>query len=181
MKHSAVYLYRYPAFFMLCAFMCIGASCGSNTGKVSTVTNADSSLKNKALRQCLNERTAKSIIRWGEYDPATGVTRAYQWGGDLQLKKLSRETFKETFKEEMLMTTDEHRFCVSLTDIVKTFERVPTLNSPGAITRYIEYYPSVSKDAFRAVWNPRYRNVGNKDFRAIYDTLMTVVPVSSQW
>lgn len=180
-SHSFVYLYRYILFLLFCGCLCTGASCGSSSTQNTASNQAANNLENKVLRQCVNERTAKSIIRWGEYDPASGVTRAYQWGGDLQLKKLARENFKEPFKEEMLIKTDEHSFCISLSEIVKTFEKVPTLNSPGAISRYIEYYPAANKDVFRAVWNPRYRNVGSKDFRVIYDSLMTVVPENDRW
>lgn len=181
MERTVICLYRYPALFMLCAMMCIGASCGSNTVQDTKVHNDDNSLKNKSLRKCINERTSKSILRWGEYDPVSGITRAYQWGGDLQLKKLERENFKEQYTEEMVLKTDEHSFCISLSETVKTFEKVPTLNSPGPISRFIEYYPAANKDVFRAVWNPRYRNIGNKDFRAIYDTLMTAVPDAGRW
>jgi hypothetical protein len=180
-SHSFVNLYRYILFLLFCGCLCAGASCGTGSTQNTASNQAANNLENKPLRKCITERTSKSIIRWGEYDPASGVTRAYQWGGDLQLKKLARENFKEQYTEETVLKTDEHSFCISLSETVKTFEKVPTLNSPGPISRFIEYYPAANKDVFRAVWNPRYRNVGSKDFRAIYDTLMTAVPDAGRW
>lgn len=160
--------------------LCFAAGCGSNIPSNGTVTNETQNSTEKTVR-CLNERTVKSTIRWGEYNPETGVFRAYQCGGDLQLKKISRESFSEQYKEQPISNVKESGFCTILTETVKTFERLPTLNSQGPISRFIEYSPAPSKDSFRAVWNPRFRTFGSKDFRAIYDSLMVLVPQNEQW
>lgn len=160
--------------------LCLAAGCGSTTPatKEDSTQTATQSIQ---LKKCLNERTVKSVLRWGEYDPETGVFRSYQCGGDLQLKKISRESFKEQYKEENLVKIEEHNFCNVLTETVKTFEKLQTLNSSGPISRYIEYSPAPEKDSFRAVWNPRFRTFGSKEFRAIYDSLMVMVPTKDQW
>lgn len=160
--------------------ICLAAGCGSTTPATND-DNSQSAASSLQLKKCLNERTAKSVLRWGEYDPETGVFRSYQCGGDLQLKKISRETFKEQYKEENLIKIEEHNFCNVLTETVKTFEKLPTLNSSGPISRYIEYYSAPEKDPFRAVWNPRFRTYGSKEFRAIYDSLMVMIPMKDQW
>ncbi len=178
---SFVRLFRTNIIFLSrIMIICLAAGCGSTT----PATNSDGTQSTNSsiqLKKCLNERTAKSILRWGEYDPETGVFRAYQCGGDLELKKISRESFKEQYKEENLVSIEEHSFCIVLTETVKTFERLPTLNSSGPISRFIEYYPAPEKDPFRAVWNPRFRTFGSKEFRAIYDSLIVMVPTKDQW
>lgn len=145
------------------SILCSGAGCSP------AVEKAD----------CINERTKPVVIRWGDYDTEGGRLRAYQFNGSLELAKVKRETVSEQPDIEKYGTMEGVQFCTWLRKSLDVFEQIQSLNAPGETSRYVEY--STPKTTIRAVWNPKFQTFGSKEFRALYDSLMTLVPEKEKW
>lgn len=128
---------------------------------------------------CLNERTRPAVVRWGDYDTKSGQLRAYQFAGSLELATVRRETYQEQPEVAVFQPLDGRVFCTWLRKTLDVFEQIQTLNAPGEMSRYVEY--STPKTTIRAVWNPKFQTYGSKEFRALYDSLMTLVPAGKRW
>ncbi len=128
---------------------------------------------------CVNERTRSAVIRWGDYDTKGGRLRAYQFNGALELSKVKRETMSEQPDVEKYATIEGQQFCKWFRKSLDVFEQIQSLNAPGEISRYVEY--STPKTTIRAVWNPKFQTFGSKEFRMLYDSLMTLVPETEKW
>ena len=131
---------------------------------------------------CMNERNRESIIRWGDFNPKTGATKAYQFTGTAIRAKYLREnsTSDAILRQEQPMTTEN--FCKYLSLTLRTFDTIQTLHAPGADqARFIEYTNSITNTSARAIWNPIYQTYGSKEFRAVYDSLMTIIPNDERW
>lgn len=131
---------------------------------------------------CMNERTRETIIRWGDYNPKSGEMKAYQFtGGAVRSKYLRENTASEPVLslEKPIAPED---FCRYLTLTLRTFDTIQTLHAPGAEqARFIEYTNTTTNSSARAIWNPNYQTYGSKEFRAVYDTLMTIIPTQERW
>ncbi len=140
----------------------------------SSCTHADTNMPS-----CINERTRQTIIRWGNYDVNSGKLHSYQFTGSLALATVHRLTYREQPVIDNIGAIKGEVFCKWLAKTIETFEDIQTLNAPGETARYVEY--SSSKATIRAVWNPKYQTFGSKEFRALYDSLMTLIPDRNLW
>lgn len=131
---------------------------------------------------CMNERTRETTIRWGDYNPKTGEMKAYQFTGSAIRSKYRRETTASEPVLSLEKPIAPEDFCKYLTLTLWTFDTIQTLHAPGAEqARFIEYSNLSSNSLARAIWNPNYQTYGSKEFRAVYDSLMTIIPMNERW
>ncbi len=131
---------------------------------------------------CMNERTRETVIRWGDFNPKTGETKAYQITGIAERAKYLRETSSSEQILKQVQPIAPEEFCKYLTLTLRTFDTIQTLHAPGSEqARYIEYTNTTTNSSARAIWNPNYQTYGSKEFRAVYDSLMTIIPTQERW
>lgn len=131
---------------------------------------------------CMNERTRETIIRWGDYNPKTGEMKAYQFTGGAIRSKFLRTTSSSDPVLSLEKPIAPEDFCRYLALTLRTFDTIQTLHAPGAEqARFIEYTNTTTNASARAIWNPAYQTYGSKEFRAVYDSLMTIIPTQERW
>ena len=135
-----------------------------------------------ATKTCINERTNKTIIRWGDYITKTGAFKGYEYHAeDLHVYTVTSENRDSKPTLTIVDTVYADVYCNRLNAVIEGFTEIQSLHSPGIISRSVEYVNEKTNVHKKAIWNPAFATFGSKEFRTIYDSLMLSVPVKNIW
>ncbi len=124
---------------------------------------------------CLTDKQKGLIIRWGDYDNEKKEFNGYLLNTDAEYFSVKGGGLIGKHDEELLGTIDSDNYCKLFHAIRKEFLATQTLNSPGDISRIIEFNNPTTNVILRAVWNPKFQTFGSKGFRKIYDQLQDIL------
>lgn len=125
---------------------------------------------------CVNPTQKDLLITWGVIDKPNKVFNGYQLDTKGQIFSIKADTnFVDYKRINFIMKLEEDVYCSYLKQTINTIIKTQALNTPGDTVRLFEYNDSAANTIIRAFWNPKFKTGGNKQFRAIYDSLDAVV------
>jgi hypothetical protein len=128
---------------------------------------------------CINERTQETIIRWGDGEISSGAYSGHEMRAkNLGVYTIKRSSGNEQFQANHMDSVNIDLFCKRLQDIISTFTAIQSLYSPGKTFRSIEYINPKTNVHKKAIWNPEFATFGSKEFRALHDSLMRMIPAT---
>lgn len=136
--------------------------------------NAEKKVSEKP--KCVGEKNKNLIIRWGDYDTYRLTTIGYQLTSDCRLVAVKKEINDKDYITEYIKTLDPDRYCEIMRLATMAVVAVPTLNAPAEKVNFVEYINEPLNVYNKAQWNPAFDNKGNKVYKALFDTLMALVP-----
>lgn len=126
--------------------------------------------------ECLNKRHNDLIIRWGQESEKMDFTLGYEINTNRELFILQRSKGEKEYLREKITTIKPDAYCRNYNAIMKNILKTGSLHVPSDPAMFLEFTSKSSGIQFRAVWNPKHRNAGNKEFHKLFDSLMTLVP-----
>ncbi len=126
--------------------------------------------------KCVGEKNKSLIIRWGDYDTYRLITVGYQLTSDCKLVSVKKDINDKDYISEYIKTLDPDRYCEIIRLVTMSVVAVPTLNAPAEKVNFVEYINDPLNVYNKAQWNPAFNNKGNKVYKALFDTLMALVP-----
>jgi hypothetical protein len=133
-------------------------------------------------RTCLNERTIHTVLRWGDYQERSGVYKGFELhASNLKLYRVYRQNQQSEMQRQIIDSVNAPEICRHISTVINTFTDIQSLYSPGPVSRAVEYVNNQSGISKRAVWNPQFQTFGSKEFRAVYDSLLALIPASALW
>ena len=125
-------------------------------------------------KDCLNKNQKNTIIIWGSLKSDNSFKDAYQLTSDAVIKHF---TILNGKKEDtsMVRKLSSIEVCNSFNETMGLFLKLQSLNVPADSNCFIEYINPDSHVQLRALWNPVFTNRGNKDFKQLFEKLMTLV------
>ncbi len=116
---------------------------------------------------CIHKSALKSEISWGtllQGNPA--VVYNMKMDGSINLK--------DNDVEKSLTVINPDTLCNILRDMGILIIEIQTLNVPADKNHFFEYKNPDENYYFRAVWNPKHTNDGNKKFEEFYNRLQNL-------
>lgn len=155
------------------------AACGSATveQRDKSASYISNSLDAEPAPNCIR-KGAKIYLRWGEIRNGTSMypTDSTTYSG-WQLSPVGVFDSIYSPKPAILRTVQISRrvpnaiFCALFDSTKRALLQVQVLNYPGKVQRFLEYADSTQQVYFRGMWNPEFKNAGNKGVNAVYDSL----------
>jgi hypothetical protein len=125
-------------------------------------------------KDCLNKNQKNTVIIWGSMKNDNSFTNSYKLTSDASIKHLLILNDK---KEDKLLEKklSNKEVCESFNEVIGLFLKLQTLYVPADSNCFIEYINPDANVKLRALWNPIHTNQGNKDFKELFEKLMTLV------
>jgi hypothetical protein len=125
-------------------------------------------------KDCINQNQKNSLIIWGSMKSDNSYKNEYQLKSDAVI---THTTVMKNKKEVEILNykLSNIEVCDSFKEVMGLFIKFQSLNVPADSNCYIEYINPDSNVQLRALWNPIHTNKGNKDFKLLFDKLMTLV------
>lgn len=125
---------------------------------------------------CVSESKKDIVIRWGYYNMEKKKISAYEITTDAKLHYVESDTSLLHMTRETLAQLDFNDYCKAQNFTGVVILRTQALNVPAPLTRFVELIDSSKGMGQRGVWNPFHENVGSRQYRLLYDSLMKLVP-----
>lgn len=114
---------------------------------------------------CINQSAFNAELSWGNLE-----------NGDIDTvfrMKMNGEIFSSLNNfEKPIKIADSDSLCEILREMGRLIIEVQILNVPSETNHFIEYKNEERDYYFRSVWDPRFTNESNKDFRLLYKRLV---------
>ena len=120
---------------------------------------------------CITEGYKDITVRWGEVDNETGSFAAYQMNGNLEVKRVIRDSAGKPESVCNFGNIDKQRFCSLYLLLNNAMIKTQVLNEPGKITRFFEYKNPFNQTVYRAQWIDKFQTKNSILFREVYDSL----------
>ncbi len=150
--------------FSLCCAACGSSSSAVKKGYVFGDTN------------CIRPGMREVSIRWGDWMDTTAILNGYEIDAQGRLFKYQASPYAERYLRDSIGTVDRAALCFYIDTVRKTFLRIQSLGVRAPHMRYIEYQNPEAQLSLRAYWDSRFQTYGSREFRAIFDSLSTLVP-----
>lgn len=122
---------------------------------------------------CVPEAEEDSMITWGvvtgnadSFDGyvmmADGTIYMEDWNGETPLKQTG-------------IQLSEEDFCDFRSRLLDLYQETQATNQPADTTHYMEYMVPKRNVKLRARWNPKYDNVGNEKWKALWKELFDLM------
>lgn len=127
------------------------------------------------LPPCVPKSSHGIIIRWGEINSKNNYETFYELTDNCKVKLGIKQGNKDDTTFQSLNKISIEKYCDLYRMIQNAITKTQALNSPGEISNFVEYIDKSNGVYFRALWNREYTNAGNKQFRAVFDSLQTTI------
>lgn len=117
--------------------------------------------------ECINDLSKDMSISWGRYVFEEKKTLGYKLRSDAVLYSYGGKKIKEL---------DPNHFCRMISLARRTLLNTQTLNEPADTAHFFIYKNPATNTSMRWLWNPHFKTLGSKQFRALYDSLQTLLP-----
>lgn len=126
--------------------------------------------------KCIIESKREVIIRWGYHNQKQEKISAFEIDSKANLYYIESNTTLLDFDKLFLDELGHDEYCEvrNFTNVV--IVRTQTLNVPADLNKFVEYRDKSSGIFVRGLWNPAHKTVGSRQYRLLYDSLMTLVP-----
>ncbi len=124
---------------------------------------------------CISDKQKGLIIKWGDYDNEKREFVGHIMKTDTEIFSVKSAGLLGNYDKEASVSVAGDDYCKILNNIRKEFLSTQTLNSPGDISRIIEFNNPATNVVLRAVWNPKFETFGSKGFRKIYSQLQDIL------
>ena len=163
------YSYSLVPVLLSCA-LALFSACGSSSSLTKNCTAVPQE------SDCIRPGMKDVRVRWGEWNDSTDVLTGYEFDTQGRLYKYSASPHSVKYLRDSIGTISKRSMCFYVDTVRKTFLRIQSLYVHAAAMRYVEYQNPDAQLSLRAVWDSRFQTYGSKEFRAIFDSLSTLVP-----
>ncbi len=139
-------------------------ACGSSTPALSNYPS------------CIRPGMREIRIRWGDWIDSTAVLTGHEIDAQGKLFAYQASPYSVKYLRDSVSHIDTAQVCYWVDTVRKTFLRIQSLTVHAPHMRYVEYQNPDAHLSLRAVWDSRFETYGSKEFRAIFDSLQTLVP-----
>lgn len=157
-------------------FLMFTLLCLASFSNCKSLPGEKSSQEHHSNTDCIKPGMEKLAITWGDVILKTGEIDGWRLNAKGEVLRFTREELNSDSIISKTSEIDKSKLCSLISMINSEILKTQALNAPGDISRYVEFYNPETGTNFRAIWNPKFQTVGSKGFRAIYDSLMSVVP-----
>lgn len=127
--------------------------------------------KNKVKSKCINKENQDVELRWGYRIKSKNEYFGYT------LKTDGKVFLQNKFKIiRPVSQINQDNYCNLYNDIMSEFNRTQVLNVPADTTVYIEYVHPSRNIRLKAYWNPKFKAIGSKVFRSLWNRLDQALP-----
>lgn len=143
------------------------------------------------ISNCVSELNRNAIIKWGYIYQDSKTEKAYRmdtYGDIYRVDELdiniTREHGKANFEIEKnenynyISNISRENYCNIYVSIQKEFIASQALFVPADTMVFVQLINPDAKVDLRAVWNPKYKAIGSKGFRSVWDKLEAILPKS---
>ncbi len=160
---------RYLHFLLSLGLLAFCLSCGSSSSSVKGSGD-------RVVTDCIRPNMKEVRVRWGDWIDSTDVLSGYEIDAQGRLFKYSASPHSQKYLRDSIGTVSREQLCMSIDTVRKTFLKIQTLWVHAPHMRYVEYQNPEASLSLRAVWDSRFQTYGSREFRAIFDSLSTLVP-----
>ncbi len=145
-------------------------------GLAFVLSSCGSSRSEKDQLPCINKGSKNFTLRWGEYSPSKESMVGYEINiyGDISFYNKPNNNTQATV--EFITTIPKEDVCRILGLTNNILLKTQATYAPGEPSSFLEYTIPEQSVFIRSVWNPKFTNHGNKDFKALLDTLNLLIP-----
>ena len=123
-------------------------------------------------KDCLSAGYENIRIEWG-YLTKANQSEYYSLNSKSEIKQFVSDDLHQTVVDSFMINKNDMCHLINKTSAL--FLKVQTLNVPADSNNYITLYNNKTRVVLRALWNPVHDNLGNKEFKALYQELMTYI------
>ncbi len=124
---------------------------------------------------CLGPKMQRLEISWGDVNVKTNEISGYLLKTDRNIFEVKNENSGKYKIGNKAGKVDSDTYCRIMHLTRKKMLTAQTLNVPSETSRFVHYKNPDTKTDLRVIWNKNHENAGNKEFRALYDSLSTVL------
>lgn len=122
-----------------------------------------------SVYKCVPEADSQAMITWG-------VITAEGDNFDGYVMMANGEIFKENWHPDKIiestgLSVDEELYCNFRNDLLALYKKTQATNQPADTTHYMEYLVPERNLRLRSRWNPKFDNVGNQEWKKMWDRL----------
>lgn len=129
----------------------------------------------KYTAPCITSDYENFTLTWGYDYESNDKIMAYELNGDGKLLFYQQNRQTKEKKIDTLATIEPERLCEMLKQTNDAYVYTPALNEPGKKLGFVELKKPTVRFLSKATWN-EFNTYGSKQFRALFDTLLTLVP-----
>jgi hypothetical protein len=125
-------------------------------------------------KDCLNKNQKNTVIIWGSLKSDESFKNSYKLTSDA---KITHSSVLNSKMDDKILDRklSNKEVCDSFNETMGLFLKLQSLNVPADSNCFIEYINPDANVQLRALWNPVHTNKGNKDFKQLFEKLMTLV------
>jgi hypothetical protein len=127
------------------------------------------------LPPCLSEKSQNTILRWGEFSSKSSIITYYELKSDKSISLAIQQDKNSEPKLQTIGKISDESYCRLLKQTKTNILLVQALNVPSETANFLEYIEKENNLTFRAVWNPKHDNKGNKEFKELFAQLQEAV------
>jgi hypothetical protein len=130
----------------------------------------------KKKDDCISESRKNLIISWGDYDMKNNrLIRGYAIKTDRTIHQL--HNLHDSISSEVIAKTDDTTYCEMTSMLWNTILTVQKLNVPADTVRFVRYSNPSTGYQLNGFWNNRYKAIGSKEYREVFDILNSISPI----
>ncbi len=123
-------------------------------------------------KNCLSSGMEAVQIEWG-YITSANSSKYYRLYTN-NLVEIYKNNDAEFNRIDTLSIT-KVEMCDLVNKTTNLFFKIQSLNVPADSNNFIIYYNKKTGVQLRALWNPLHNNMGNKEFKELYENFMSAV------
>lgn len=129
----------------------------------------------KKESDCITESRKSLIISWGDYDMKNNhLIKGYAIKTDRTIYKLYN--LHDSLGTKILAKTDDTTYCNMNNLLWKTILDVQKLNVPADTVRFVRYSNPATGYQLNGFWNNKFKAIGSKEYREVFDILNSISP-----
>lgn len=129
----------------------------------------------KKEHDCISKSRKNLLISWGDYDMKNNqLISGYAIKTDKTIHKLYN--LQDSIGTEILSKTSDSIYCEMSQKLWNTILKVQKLNVTADTVRFVRYANPDTDYQLNGFWNNRYKAIGSKEYREVFDILNTISP-----